>query len=560
MTKDEMLSFLRNTATTANEIADMLEAASPVVVPPTPAPPIADWGISDAATGTTGAAFYLGADVMWQNANGDWTDADAVSQGLKPIASYASARVDTPQRMDLDITDFVQLAKPLEFIIRAPNAPRSSDPVANRPMLVVDYNDGTTKTLPADVAITLGGGSALVQKNSLVLTGNSNIALRFPNPGKNIKNAVIQIPGVDAHWSGATPVNLYQVKRPSPPGGSPQLGIAQSFPLDANIKSDLRVLFSLDLDRPWNELFYDNGVDWTSNVNFDWTGKNPALYPQVSAGRIINGSDSGADFRVADTATETLGGFQNRDSRIKKVLRVHSAKGLELFSDRIFLFKPTATGDQHEPIMLNGKLPQQMHVRFSVRLGTNFFLPEGGPYNGGKWFPGFAHRTSFAGNGGAFANGTNGWSARGQFIVPNTIRDPLYAKRILWGTYGYAKEPGSQFPRMYGMGGCLTLGQWHDCEVGVVMNTPGQANGRLRAWVDGIPVFDKSDYLWRDPPPYIAPDPGNTTQFPPIADMGILQMWWNDYFGGVGWITQQDMTYHLSNLVIATDYIGPVKL
>jgi hypothetical protein len=40
-------------------------------------------------------------------------------------------------------------------------------------------------------------------------------------------------------------------------------------------------------------------------------------------------------------------------------------------------------------------------------------------------------------------------------------------------------------------------GTWHRVEHHIVMNTPGQANGVLQAWLDGALVLDQHDRVWR---------------------------------------------------------------
>lgn len=42
--------------------------------------------------------------------------------------------------------------------------------------------------------------------------------------------------------------------------------------------------------------------------------------------------------------------------------------------------------------------------------------------------------------------------------------------------------------------------RWHHVEQCFIMNTPGQADGKLEAWIDGQMVVDRSDVLYRDDP------------------------------------------------------------
>ncbi len=64
----------------------------------------------------------------------------------------------------------------------------------------------------------------------------------------------------------------------------------------------------------------------------------------------------------------------------------------------------------------------------------------------------------------------------------------------------------------------MTCGVWHHWELLLELNTLGQANGKLKVWIDGIRILDYSDVV------YITP--GNLAGF---------RAWkWNPTWGGAG--------------------------
>ena len=73
------------------------------------------------------------------------------------------------------------------------------------------------------------------------------------------------------------------------------------------------------------------------------------------------------------------------------------------------------------------------------------------------------------------------------------------------------------------------------------MNTPGEKDGVLRAWVDGHRAFEKTDIRFRHEP-----------------TLKIEQIWMNVYHGGTV-PSPYDQHLFVDNVVIAKKYIGPQK-
>jgi hypothetical protein len=74
------------------------------------------------------------------------------------------------------------------------------------------------------------------------------------------------------------------------------------------------------------------------------------------------------------------------------------------------------------------------------------------------------------------------------------------------------------------------------------MNTPGQNDGVLRAWIDGRLAYERTDWRWRD-----------------VDSLKIERIWMNVYHGGTV-PAPQDVHLYIDNVVIARQYIGPMSL
>ncbi len=186
---------------------------------------------------------------------------------------------------------------------------------------------------------------------------------------------------------------------------------------------------------------------------------------------------------------------------------------------------------------LIGEEPEQLYFRYYLRLGNGWQ-----PTDGGK-LPGFAGTYNKAGWGGRAIDGYNGWSARGAYFLqasPNSKFDGT----VPLGNYVYHLDGNSDYGETISWNSALSLLQknrWYAIEQYLKLNDPGQANGQLAVWLDGRKIFDKTDLRFR-----------KTTQ------LKIESLWLNFYHGG---INKPESTYYvyIDNLVIASEYIGPMR-
>lgn len=183
---------------------------------------------------------------------------------------------------------------------------------------------------------------------------------------------------------------------------------------------------------------------------------------------------------------------------------------------------------------LPGGEPEEAYFRYQLRLGRGW-----DPIIDGGKMPGFAGTYNRAGWGMRAADGYNGWSARGAFMLADSVASPGRAM----GTYAYTATSDGKSGEVWGWNlgptGVLAKSRWYAIEQYVKMNSPGRPDGILRVWIDGQLAFNKTDALFRR-----------------TADLHIESVWMNVYHGGVS-KADRDLTLFIDNLVIARRHIGP---
>ena len=174
---------------------------------------------------------------------------------------------------------------------------------------------------------------------------------------------------------------------------------------------------------------------------------------------------------------------------------------------------------------------QEIYFRYYLRFGKTWRTLDGGK------LPGITGNIGTCGYGGESCNGADGWSARGAFDVLD-IRG-----RVPIGSYiydGEMEDRGDTYGTQYWWK-ALARARWYCVEHYVKLNTPGQRDGIYRGWVDGVLVFEKTDFVFRK-----------------VAALTVESIWMNVYHGGTAPV---DRTIHLyiDNLVVAATYIGPMS-
>lgn len=179
---------------------------------------------------------------------------------------------------------------------------------------------------------------------------------------------------------------------------------------------------------------------------------------------------------------------------------------------------------------LPGGEPTEIYFRYYLRLANDW-----DPARGGK-LPGISGTYGRAGWGGRPSDGTNGWSARGQFGRHRDGKTGI-------GFYCYhadmkGKYGNSWFWERDGLGR-LPTDRWVCVEQHVRLNHPDRADGVLRGWIDGRLAFEKRDVRFRR-----------------VEELKIEKIWINVYHGGKQPAETDDHLY-LDGVVVAREYIGP---
>ena len=485
----------------------VLALAALAMVPSARALPVTD----DSPAGMT--CRYLAAlpRMAWTRIGGDWTDAGGLRHGAQAYDRVNVERRPTPQRLQWDATALVRHWADPEvwagaLALRGEDAGRTgtaylasreSADLSRQPVLHLSWAGGRVERLQAtaDSLLVCPQYRSVGQEPHMnVGPGQTAIILFQRTVGWAAdppQNARLEL--WSAHQTGVgLPIGLYGASLPGEVATSPEPGLSAQYPGDKGLERDPQVLLVERFE--------------ASPQRIEWIAKH--------------------DHKSVRRASQTSEGpgFQPLDGTALGVLIPKgSHRGME---SRISM--QTLAGEE----------PQELYFRYHLRFG-NDWNPE---LDGGK-LPGFAGTYGRAGWGGRQVDGTNGWSARGSFAMQAPAGSNLHDLRAL-GSYVYHMDSGDRFGEVLGWnlgaGGWLLKNRWYSIEQHLRLNTPGQANGVLRAWVDGRLVFERRDLKWRQTP-----------------ELAIEMLWMNVYHGGRR-PAPHDMTVFLDNLVIARQYIGPM--
>lgn len=197
-----------------------------------------------------------------------------------------------------------------------------------------------------------------------------------------------------------------------------------------------------------------------------------------------------------------------------------------------------------------------VHVRVNMKLSSGFTWLVNGSNQASSAHAGIGISASYDGAG-VYPSGTNHYLA---LFEPTQYRDeglPGYLH-----TYCYHMNQGSAFgDHLYSDGEVvpsgsgwspsgdfvsispqqMSQGTWHTVEMRCEANTPGSSNGRVTVWLDGAIISDVGDIEFR-----------STTGLKwDLVQLGVGQG------GGLSGSLSGQYVY-FDNLVVATEYIGPV--
>jgi hypothetical protein len=466
----------------------------------------------DGPDGATCEYFNSGARIPWQRRLGDWVDASGKPRGETAFATAAVDDLDEVRVVEWDVTTLLtgdardKARGNAAMMIRASGGrggytafyTREAANQQLRPRLVVTAANGERRTLPSiadtwtDCSTVKSEGADEVMKTG----GDSHLLIQFDPVAINklapVQRALLQLTTTPKQY-GSTVLGVYRLDPPRPRSGAVVAdGIASRYPGDRGIAKDSDVLMATGFE----------SSDWLS----EWGDRSP-----------------GGSFDVISADAERQ--FQPFSGRALRV-KIPAGKNTGLNLDYKFRER-------------TGSEPEEIYFRYYLRFG-NDWAPT---LDGGK-LPGISGTYDNAGWGGRRSDGTNGWSMRGKFLRMPDDASPLHGRTMV-GIYAYHADMtdfyGDNWIWTDGFRGLLERNRWYAIEQYVRINTPGQRDGIVRAWVDGVPVFERAGIRFRDTP-----------------RIKIEKVWMNVYHGGTA-PAPRTMHLFIDNVVIARRYVGPMR-
>lgn len=174
---------------------------------------------------------------------------------------------------------------------------------------------------------------------------------------------------------------------------------------------------------------------------------------------------------------------------------------------------------------------EHLFMAYWVKLDDDFQCVKGGK------LPGFAGSESFP-------HGEYSWSARLMW------REDC---RLEWYLHDFAlsdlqgNDPYRVFWDDNGIHAKLIPGQWHHLELMIRLNTPGQRDGRLQGWLDGVMVSDDFE--------------NSGIRGSGQGDVKINELFFSTFFGGSSapvtqWQPTEDVYATFDEFTVATQRIG----
>jgi hypothetical protein len=489
----------------------------------------------DTADGVSCHAFDVATIMAWPGQQVPWVDAAGQAGGAKPFDTQRLGGADTPRALRFNVLALVKAwatgqADNEGFLIAPVGAPtaaaksslaytetnrkvvltggadfysREAEDVGLRPSLRVVHADGAVELLSpqADAGLDCSTHSGLGNRDTLHIGPDSKGVLRFDlsrlrkGSAANAKAAELVLVRTNAGiWSEGA-LGVFRLTTPwTQVFEKPSRGLAAAFSGDRDISKHPAVLFA---DA------FDGGKmrkGWNTNDMVRARVVPPEAAP-TAAGPLL-----------------TLAS-----------LRATIPRGENLGLDLRFDF-PRTPGKPDT---------SEAYLRYYLRLGPEWASsPDSGK------FPGLAGTYGRAAWGGRGWHGMEGWSARGSFLKTAPIGHPARDYLVL-ASYVYHSKSSSGYGEILPWGGSygtafVKPGRWYCIEQHIKLNTPGREDGVLRAWVDGQPVFERRDLRLRD-----------------TLNLGIENAWMDLYMGG-SQTALRDMSIQIGQVVVATQYIGPI--
>ena len=452
--------------------------------------------------------FNTEARLSWSRPMGDWCDSKGELHGNSPF-SVLSIEDTKTEKWFLDVTEIVNGWVLNEypnqgFMLRGMSGngtfhfhSRETREQNKTARLTINnlYNEEKQLKVDADTYLDSSTSKSLGSKATLSVSKNRSALLRFKS--ENMGDDLISKAILTLYTKKIFGKNL-------------DIGVFRICSAKSNFKPKIRQGIARGYQR-------DKGIDKDKAVlfvdNFDafwWLG---------------HGWTSGYDsesLKVVKTDERT--GFWPLQG---KALRVTVPRGGNTGMNMSFAFREEGLPE-----------PENLFFRYYLRFSSDWQTKEAGK------LPGLSGTYNKAGWGGRKPNGYDGWSARGLYRNVISGSNPL-AGRIPVGNYLYHAELDGNYGEHQVWSenhmGYLQRNRWYSLEQQVKLNTPGKSDGVLRAWVDGILAYENTAINYRK-----------------TADLKIEKVWMNVYHGGMTKV-EKDIHLYIDNVVVARNYIGPIK-
>lgn len=470
-------------------------------------------GLSDGPAGMTCHYFAIDGKMSWTQQGGDWVDRDGTLHGSKAhTATSVPAAAGMPVTLDVGGVLSGDAVSPkgggqLALLLRKPGGrgivafhAREAADTLSRPSLALRLRSGATRTLTpvADTFLDCSTRKSLGGSEQLKLSDVQNVLLVF-DLGQISRGDILEanLTLIAARlWGRADgQIEVFRAVLPGQADASPAAAAA----------SGLADKFPGDRGLQDDPAVLFAARFEGSEPNEGWT-------------------TFGRKSLVELVAAPNPQGFRPLQGQALQVkLLPKQNLGLDLRFDFMKAL---------------GAEPEEAYLRYYLMLGKDF-VPD---VDGGK-LPGLAGTYNKAGWGMRPADGSNGWSIRGGFAKSGAATAGKPTVSI--GSYAYhadADGPSGQFWGWnLGPTGRLENGRWYAIEQYVRMNTPGRRDGVFRAWIDGVLAFERTDLRFRD-----------------IDAIRIENAWFDVYHGGTA-KPPREMSLYIDNVVIAREYIGPMR-
>lgn len=466
--------------------------------------------LSDGPEGVSCNFFSTAGRLAWTKPGGDWIDASSEPHGDHPFSS-APASVVAGQVTELDLAALLAAIHTREqtfggLLLRylgrggtvAFHARESAD-MSSRPSLKIRLNDGSTTTLSpvADSVLDCSTLRALGGGAAFKLSSSQSAFIEFDLSGVDLSRVVSATLSLTAQRVWSTLTGEIGVFLATLPGAD-RAQDAMPIGIASGFARDRNI-------QSHPAVFFATGFE-DKAISSGWS----QMFRKSQA-------------VLVDSADEN--GFVPLQGNALKVSLIPQQNlGLDL---------------RYDFAKELGEEPSAAYLRYYLMFGKNW-KPD---VDGGK-LPGFAGTYNQGGWGQRRSDGTNGWSVRGAFArqAPSNYLKP---QPLAIGSYAYHADTEGRSGAFWGWNlgptGLLDAGRWYAIEQHVRMNTPGKNDGEFRAWIDGQLVFERTDLRFRD-----------------IDTLKIETAWFNVYHGGTA-KPAREMSLYIDNVVIASEYIGPMS-